>query len=630
MTTTTTTSTAGATDLSPGVALRATGLLGTFGAAGVLHAADVHVAQRLGALCGEPDEQVLLAVALAVRGVRMGSVTLRLREAADTVVVDRSDPEAVVAVDLPWPDADAWVEAVRRSVLVRVHRPGEPAAGPTRPLVMWDDDVWLERYWRMEELVAADLTRRTVAVHGLAGEAVRAQLERLWPSRPGADDPDADQRDAAATVLAHGVGVLGGGPGTGKTTTVARVLCALRELSPQPPRVAVAAPSAKARNRIEESLAASAADVGAPFTDDERTFLAAVPAFTLHKLIGASITSNRSRHHAGNPLPYDVVVLDEMSMVSLSMFRRVLDALRPHARLLLVGDPDQLASVEAGAVLGDLDSLPATSPVGAGVARLEHNHRIDDDRSELADLAAAIRAGDEQRVLDVLRAGGAVRWHEVDDDAQLLPAEVLDDVRSRCLGVTRVLGPAARAGDAATALAALDRHRLLCAHSRGPRGVSHWNGVVQRWVVDDDPDAGARFDGRYAGMPVMLTVNDYENRVWNGDTGVVLAGPQRLEVVVGRGAGLSPPIALTRIAGISTMYATTVHKSQGSEFDALTLVLPHADSPLATRETLYTAVTRARSDVLLVGSESAVRTCVARRALRATGLGRRLAATVAP
>ena len=154
--------------------------------------------------------------------------------------------------------------------------------------------------------------------------------------------------------------------------------------------------------------------------------------------------------------------------------------------------------------------------------------------------------------------------------------------------------------------------------------------MVQRWVVDDDPEAGARFDGRYAGMPVMLTVNDYENKVWNGDTGVVLAGPQRLEVVVGRGAALSPRIALTRIAGVSTMYATTVHKSQGSEFDALTLVLPHADSPLATRETLYTAVTRARSDVLVVGSEQAVRACVNRRALRATGLGRRLAVTVTP
>jgi exodeoxyribonuclease V alpha subunit len=620
------------TDTSPAVALRATGLLATFGAAGVLHAADVHVAQRLGALCGENDEQVLLAVALAVRGVRMGSVTLRLREAGETVVVDRSDPEAVVEVDLPWPEPDAWVEAVRGSVLTRVHDPDGPApAGAPRPLVMWDDDVWLERYWRMEQLVAADLTRRAPAVAPLDPAAVRAQLERLWPSPPAGDhDPDADQRTAAATVLAHGVGVLGGGPGTGKTTTVARVLCALRELSPAEPRVAVAAPSAKARNRIEESLAASAADAAAPFTDEERTFLAGVPAFTLHKLIGASITSNRSRHHAGNPLPYDVVVLDEMSMVSLSMFRRVLDALRPHARLLLVGDPDQLASVEAGAVLSDLDSLPASSPVGAGVARLQHNHRIDHDRPELAELASAIRRGDGDAVVDVLAGGGALRWHAVDDDAALLPAEVLDDVRHRCLEVTRVMGPAARAGDAATAIAALDRHRLLCAHSRGPRGVAHWNGVVQRWVVDDDPEAGARFDGRYAGMPVMLTVNDYENRVWNGDTGVVLAGAQRLEVVVGRGASLSAPIALTRIAGISTMYATTVHKSQGSEFDSLTLVLPLADSPLATRETLYTAVTRARSDVLVVGSEQAVRAAVDRRALRATGLGRRLAARLAP
>ncbi len=618
-------------DVSPGIALRATGLLGTFSAAGVLHAADVHVAQRIGALCGEADEQVLLAVALAVRGVRMGSVTLRLREAAETVVVDRSDPEAVVEVDLPWPDADAWVEVVRGSVLVRVHRDGGDQDGPVRPLVMWDDDVWLERYWRMEQLVAADLTRRTSTVVGLEGDLVERELARLWPApAPGAPDPDADQREAAATVLAHGVGVLGGGPGTGKTTTVARVLCALRELSPAEPRVAVAAPSAKARNRIEESLAASAADATAPFTDDERAFLAAVPAFTLHKLIGASITSNRSRHHAGNPLPYDVVVLDEMSMVSLSMFQRVLDALRPHARLLLVGDPDQLASVEAGAVLSDLDSLPGASAVGAGVTRLEHNHRIDPDRPELAELAAGIRRGDEEAVLAVLRGGGAIRWHEVDDDAVLLPADVLDDVRHRCLEVTRVMGPAARAGDAATAVSALDRHRLLCAHSRGPRGVTHWNGVVQRWVVDDDPEAGARFDGRYAGMPVMLTVNDYENKVWNGDTGVVLAGPQRLEVVVGRGAALSPRIALTRIAGVSTMYATTVHKSQGSEFDALTLVLPQADSPLATRETLYTAVTRARSDVLVVGSEQAVRACVNRRALRATGLGRRLAVTVTP
>ena len=623
-------------DLSSSVALRARGLLGTFSAAGVLHAADVHVAQRLGALCGEADEDVLLAVALAVRGVRMGSVRLRLTDVAETVVVDRSDPEAVVEVDLPWPDPGPWAEALHASVLVRLHGAEPDAASPgIRPLVMWDDDLWLERYWRMEALVAADLLRRAEVVPRLAGPHVDAVLDRLWPPPASGVDLDADQRSAARTILGAGVSVLGGGPGTGKTTTVARVLCALRAVADEhPPRVAVAAPSAKARNRIEESLARAAAD-DVVLTTAERAYLGEVPAFTLHKLIGAYPQGNRSRHHAANPLPYDVVVLDETSMVSLSMFWRLLAAMRPHARLVLVGDPDQLASVEAGAVLSDLDAfeaLDAPGPVGAGVVRLTTNRRSG-DQPELTDLAAAVREGDADEVVRLLRAGtaagGAARWHEVDDESQL-PAAVLDEIRERSLSVTRVLGPAARGGDARTALAALDTHRLLCAHSRGPRGVSHWNATVQRWVVDDDPDSGARFDGRFAGTPVLVTQNDYENKVWNGDTGVVVAGGQRLEVVIGRGSELTAPVAMTRLAGVTTMYAMTVYKSQGSEFDTLTLLLPQADSPLSTRETFYTAITRARREVLVVGSEAAVRAGTGRRALRATGLGRRLAATVAP
>ncbi len=625
-------------DLSSAVALRARGLLGTFSAAGVLHAADVHVAQRLGALCGEADESVLLAVALVVRGVRMGSVRLRLADVAESVVVDRSDPEAVVEVDLPWPDPGPWAQALRASVLVRLHDDDAALAdtrGRTvRPVVMWDDDLWLERYWRMEALVADDLLRRAEVVPRLAGPHVDAVLDRLWPPPASGTDLDADQRSAARTILGVGVSVLGGGPGTGKTTTVARVLCALRAVSDgQAPRVAVAAPSAKARNRIEESLAASAADPRAPLEEPEREFLRAIPAFTLHKLIGAYPQGNRSRHHAGNPLPYDVVVLDETSMVSLSMFWRLLAAMRPHARLVLVGDPDQLASVEAGAVLSDLDALeglPVPGPVGRGVVRLATNRRSG-DQPELTDLAVALREGDADEVVRLLRSGtaarGAARWHEVDDEAQL-PAAVLDEIRARSLAVTRVLGPAARGGDARTALGALDTHRLLCAHSRGPRGVSHWNGAVQRWVVDDDPESGARFDGRFAGTPVLVTQNDYENKVWNGDTGVVVAGGARLEVVIGRGGELTTPVAMTRLAGVATMYAMTVYKSQGSEFDTLTLLLPQADSPLATRETFYTAITRARREVLVVGSEAAVRACTERRALRATGLGRRLAATV--
>ncbi len=623
-------------DLSARVALRAKGLLRTFTEAGVLHAADVHVATRLGELCGERDETVVLATALAVRGVRHGSVMLRLADVPSTVVADDADPERALTGDLPWPEVGAWLEAVRSSRLTRVvgSAAGDGTDGPggidgthgPRPLRMWGDDLWLDRYWRMEAKVAADLLRRAANPPDVDAERLETTLTRLWPVPDGTReaDVDADQREAARRCLLSGVAVLGGGPGTGKTTTVARVLAALRELAEPgpPPRIALAAPSAKARNRIEESVGLAARDE--KLTDADRELLATVPASTLHKLIGAYPSGTRSRYHAGNPLPYDVVVVDETSMVSLSMFARLLDALRPHARLVLVGDPDQLASVEAGAVLSDLDAIEGRGPVGAGVARLVTNRRSG-DQPGLTALAAAVRAGRADDAVEVLRSGTAgVVWHEVADDVPL-PVSVQDRVRERLLTVTRVTGPAARAGDAATAVAALDRHRLLCAHRRGPRGVAHWNALVQRWVVDDDPEAQVRRDGRYAGLPLLVTENDYENQLWNGDTGVVVARQDRLEVVIGRGTSLTEPIPLGRLAAASPLHAMTVYKSQGSEFDTVTLLLPTADSPLATRETLYTAVTRARREVVVVGSEAAVRAGVGRRALRATGLSRRLA-----
>ncbi len=626
MTTTAGASGIGQIDLSARVALRATGLLRTFTDAGVLHAADVHVAARLAHLCGESDETAVLAAALAVRGVRHGSVMLRLADVATTVVADDADPERAIEGELPWPPADQWLAAVRSSRLVLVDGEPETPGDEARPLRMWGDDLWLDRYWHMESRVADDLLMRAANPPVVDESRLDRVLSRLWPVPAVGVDIDLDQREAARICLHSGVAVLGGGPGTGKTTTVARVLAALRELAEPgpPPRIALAAPSAKARNRIQESLGLAAHDP--TLTPEDRQLLAAVPASTLHKLIGAYPSGTRSRYRAANPLPYDVVVLDETSMVSLSMFHRLLDALRPHARLVLVGDPDQLASVEAGAVLSDLDAIAGLGSVGRGVARLVTNRRSG-DQPALTALAAAVREGDADAVVEVLGQGvPGVVWHEVADD-QPLPASVLGEVRHRMLAVTRVTGPAARSGDAASAVAALDRHRLLCAHRRGPRGVAYWNALVQRWVVDDDPEALVRRDGRYPGLPLLVTENDYENQLWNGDTGVVVAGSAAgtLEVVIGRGTVLTAPIPLGRLSAASAMHAMTVYKSQGSEFDAVTLLLPLADSPLATRETLYTAVTRARSEVFVVGSEAAVRACVSRRALRATGLGRRLA-----
>jgi exodeoxyribonuclease V alpha subunit len=406
--------------------LRATGLLRQFNELGVLRPADVHVAQRLGSLGGEDDERVLLAAALAVRGVRQGSVVLRLADVPALVTPDdaEDEPVASAAVELPWPGLDGWRDAVERSPLV-----ASSDSDGVRPL-RWDrGGIWLDKYWRQEVAVAEHLLARAVRPVDVDELRLRETLSRLWPS--GSAD---DQRFAAAVAVLAPFAVIAGGPGTGKTTTVAKMLAALRASSVRPPRVALAAPTGKAAARLQESVLAAAAEDDA-LLDDERAYLRAQTASTLHRLLGVRRGSARYWHHAGNPLPHDIVVVDEASMLSLTMFARLLDALRPAARLVLVGDPDQLASVEAGAVLADLvapaldgvrtdgfaDRLgrvgaaapsgrsasdPAQGRVGDGVAVLRTVRRYDAG-GVIASLAEAIRRGSGDEVLDVLHGGGS-------------------------------------------------------------------------------------------------------------------------------------------------------------------------------------------------------------------------------
>ena len=340
-------------DLDARRALRATGRLRVLNDAGVLRAADVHVAQRLGALAGEADEDVLVALALAVRGARSGSVVLRLADVAGTVLPEEPTPAAGAGVPVPaggtgpeqvapaapaaltWPDPDSWLDAVRRSPLV---------GGALR---VEGDAVWLTRYWRQEREVAADLLARAARAPEVDPDRLRVALGRLWPGTA----PD-DQRRAAAVCALSRVAVLGGGPGTGKTTTVARLLAALREAAApgEPPRAALAAPTGRAAARLAEAVHGAARDLPGP----DRAYLEGLSASTLHRLLGMRRGQRGPWHHAGNRLPHDLVVVDEASMLSLTLVAALLAALRPTARLVLVGDPDQLASVEAGAVLADL------------------------------------------------------------------------------------------------------------------------------------------------------------------------------------------------------------------------------------------------------------------------------------
>ncbi|NHC15862.1 exodeoxyribonuclease V subunit alpha [Motilibacter deserti] len=612
------------------LALRAEGLLRAFNVAGVLHAADVHVATTLARLGGEDRPDVLLAAALAVRAVRHGSVCVDLATVRQTVVVDGVSRDEVDA--LAWPEPAGWLDRCAASDLVA---PGaHPPDADARPLRLDAGLLYLDRYWRQEQLVRSELqAREERPPPAVDGERLRVALERLFPQEP---DGLGLQTAAAATAARRWVTVIAGGPGTGKTTTVARVIALLQDVhrgagaDALALRVALAAPTGKAAARLEEAVRA----VGDTFGPRDRAAVAGLSASTLHRLLGRRRDSRtRFRHDRTNRLPYDVVVVDETSMVSLTMMARLLEALRPDARLVLVGDPDQLASVEAGAVLGDLvhrapapaGATPATpAPEGDGsgttdnVVVLRHTYRFG---GGIAELARAVQAGDADAALSLLRGGsGQLTFGEQAPDAPPAGA-ALEELRAAVVDAGRDVVAAARGGRAADALRALDAHRLLCAHREGPYGVDHWSSVVERWLAEA-VDGYAAEGEWYVGRPLLVTANDYETGLYNGDTGVVVRGDGHTARAAFARGGDPVLVAPSRLAAVQTVHAMTVHKSQGSQFDRVSLVLPPPDSPLLTRELVYTAVTRARTAVTVLGSADALRAALARPVARASGLRR--------
>lgn len=561
--------------------IAADGLLREFNDAGVLESSDVLVARRLTELAGADDPQVALAIALVVRALRGGSVCLDLTTVADQV----GHPE------LAWPEPRQWLAAVAGSTLV------------TGQSVLHLDGglLYLDRYRIEESRVAADV----LALSAAERSGPTLDVGRLFPP------PYAEQRGAAEVALSRALTVLTGGPGTGKTTTVARLLALLAEQAERagrpPLRIALAAPTGKAAARLLEAVRGEVEALDA--TDAAR--LPALNATTLHRLLGSRPdTASRFRHNRDNRLPHDVIVVDETSMVSLTMMARLLEAVRPESRLVLVGDPDQLASVEAGAVLADIvEGL--TAAADSPVVRLATSHRFG---ASIGTLAQAIRIGDADGALEVLAKGGDhIEWVQTESPA--------DTLRKVLVPHALALREAALLGDGPAALATLEQHRMLCAHRRGPYGVAHWNRQIERWLAEQTEMP--MWSEWYPGRPVLVTANDYGLGLYNGDTGAAVLRDGELRAVM---SGATGPVDLApgRLADVETMHAMTIHKSQGSQATEVTVLLPPPDSRLLTRELLYTAVTRAREKVRLIGSAEQLRAAVERRAVRATGLSHRL------
>ncbi len=584
----------------PGLSVSARGVIAQFHSRGVLDWGDVHTAQQVCYLYREQHPDVCLALALTIRALRMGSVCLDLDRAADSVLGTGD-----ASVDLPggaWPEPDAWRSALAASPAV-----SDGADAPSdRPLRLIGHRLYLERYWCEEEKVRHHLTERARRPLRSSAAAQR-HLDRLFP-----EPEQGAQRQAAERALASSLTVVAGGPGTGKTTTIARILVLLARSEPGV-RIALAASTGKAATRLDQALDQSRATL--PPADSE--LLTGLSASTLHRLLGRRRGQSRFIHNAANPLPYDVIVVDETSMISLTLMSALLDAAAPDARLILVGDPDQLASVEAGAVLADVTGAgwpnAATTAEGTNgpVIWLRHNFRFG---GSIGALAHAIRDGDGEAAVAILEGP--------DPQVSLVTTRTIGAVQEQVVRAATAVDRAARDGDVTAAVAALDAHRLLCAHRQGPFGVSHWSRIAEHWLRDAIPDFGHEGEW-YTGRPLMVTENNADLGLYNGDTGVVIRidGRPRVAFATGETVRTFSPYLL---AGGQTVLAMTVHKAQGSQFGSVSIVLPPADSPLLTRELLYTAVTRARHAVTLVGSADAVRRAIAQRALRASGLRERL------
>ncbi|MGD8862069.1 MAG: exodeoxyribonuclease V subunit alpha [Myxococcales bacterium] len=590
-------------------------------AAGLIGELDLHFARTLARLSGERDGRVLAAAALASRHVQAGHVCLELPGLSLSQLA--ADGSACVDVELPplrW-----WQRAIAESPL---------CGGPDDSAPLYLDAagrLYLRRYHEHERALSAAISRRIERGPVGRGAGARARLEagldRLFPARPSQGGPDL-QREAARMAVERPFCVVSGGPGTGKTSTVVKILALLVEdelgAGRSAPRILLVAPTGKAAARLSESIARSksglecAPEVLAAITEE---------ASTIHRALGTVAgRPGRFRHHREAPLAADVIIVDEASMVDLALMTRLFDALPDGARVILLGDKNQLASVEAGAVLGDIcgagladtsRATPNVPPIAGAIVHLTHSYRYGQD-SGIGRLAEAINAADADAALAVL------------DDAHFPDVTRMPPAEGETVPVVLVAAavegfrPCFEADEPAERLRALERHRVLCAHRRGPEGLIAINERIEQRLRDLGL---VRIEGsRYPGRPILVTQNDYQVQLFNGDVGVLDRQPDpgggapRVQAHFLGARGEPRAIAAARLPPHESVFAMSVHKSQGSEFDRVDVLLPREPSPILSRELLYTAVTRARRRVVIHGSEAVVRLAIDSAVERASGL----------
>ncbi len=664
---------------------------------GVLTAADVQAVAIVAPRFGERDPVRMLGLAFAVRAPRVGHAGVDLAVVASRIGDDprRHDPRSAAPPDaapeaatdggaadeeepLPWPAPETWQRETLSSPLV-----GPPDDSARRPFVHQDlgggaSLLLTRRMFREQQLVATALRQRTRA--GVDDRAVVAGLDASIPRLfPG--EPDGEAARAVRLAATRRLAIVIGGPGTGKTFSITRLLAALIEdrRGGRPLVIKLAAPTGKAAVRMREAIREATSSDATPPLDvdaDVRAALQALEASTLHRLLGVR-PDGSVRHGRDNPVPADVVVVDEVSMVDLALMRRLVEAVADDARLVLLGDRDQLASVEAGCVLADLVSARDAGPLAGSVQAFTRSRRFA-DAPDIALIAACLQSyatempgvprGDDgarvDRAVDVFagrRGAPDERWpnervthlgapeitgpsqrgrpseaqldrladpymkgFEVrDPDGRVRWVDGYAAILARELRASGVRSPAVCAPQFQRAvLDALARYRVLAVHRRGPLGVAGIEKALASRVRESlDHDRRGDSGRHWIGRPILVTENAYDVALMNGDVGLVLPTPTgRVAVFPHERPGEVRVVPLSRLPAHEGALAMTVHKSQGSQFDRVALVLAGRPSPIQTRELVYTGVTRAKQQLAWLGTESELRVALALRVERASGL----------
>jgi exodeoxyribonuclease V alpha subunit len=576
-----------------------------------LNAIDQRLAALLQRVAPRPSAELEIATQLLSRRQADGHVCLSLSEVTPAMLAS-----AGISANVP---GSIWARKLRESGVV-----GE--AGEFKPLILdGSGRLYLQRYWKYEDDARRNLQERLAAAPSINETELRRQCLSLF------SEVSQLQKLAAFVAVRANLCVISGAPGTGKTHTVVLICALLIALRPET-KIALAAPTGKAAARLKESLANAQRKIALP--PEIATRLPA-DASTIQRLLGARGDSGKFRHDADNPLNVNAVIVDEASMIDLALLAKLLAAVPPAARVILVGDKDQLASVEAGSAFRDIctpgsdigisenqarafascareklaETTPALAPIHDVIVELRQNFRFADGEG-IAELSSAINRGEPDAAIAALKKGGQVT---------LRPTPALKTfaraLRERVLPrFEKIL----RASDPAEALVRLADFAVLCALRRGPFGAEATNESIEKMLRE----AGAidRMATYFHGQPLMITRNDYNVELFNGDLGIVLkTGDEPRAYFRGEGGELRS-FSPVRLPAHETAFALTVHKSQGSEFRECLVILPDRDSPVLTRELLYTAVTRVRERVEIWGSENVLSQTITRQVQRSSGL----------